>query len=79
LITHRFKEGEVTYKVVVDTKVVGWVEEVDQFNVTTVMQVENLVDGSPLPKRTWCSYFMVNTHATEECHDLIAKWDDQNK
>jgi hypothetical protein len=29
----------------------------------------------PLPRRPWCAHCRNNTHATEDCQDLISKWE----
>lgn len=31
----------------------------------------------PLPKRPWCSHCRVNAHTTEDCPELIAKWEER--
>jgi len=33
----------------------------------------------PIPRRPWCTYCRVNTHATEDCPKLITKWEDRNR
>jgi hypothetical protein len=37
----------------------------------------HLARDFPLPRRPWCAHYRNNTHATEDCPDLIAKWEDR--
>ena len=31
----------------------------------------------PLPRRPWCSQCWVNAHTTEDCPELIKKWEER--
>jgi hypothetical protein len=36
----------------------------------------NWVRDRPLPRRPWCAHYGNNTHATEDCLEMIDKWQD---
>ena len=42
-------------------------------------EVGHIAWDCPLPRRPWCSHCRVNTHSTEDCPELIAKWEDRNR
>lgn len=33
----------------------------------------------PFPRKSWCSQCRINTHAMEDCPDLIAKWEERTR
>jgi hypothetical protein len=37
----------------------------------------HLAKDCPPPRRPWCSHCRTNGHATEECPELIVKWEDR--
>lgn len=37
----------------------------------------HLARECPLPSKPWCTHCRVHAHATEECPEFIAKWEDR--
>jgi hypothetical protein len=51
--------------------------EEDQVDATTVMRKATWLDIFLILRWPWCSHCRTNGHATEDCPELIAKWEDR--